>query len=148
MAKKRAAKKGNSGATLYKKLNVKCPECGAEKTFEVPTKVIRQTKTVTAIGIPPKFVCKHYFQAFIDKNFNIKDCQVGNFKIPNLEYYEGRGLDEDRDEGSEDFTSSPTFKEIVGILRFIVDGIEILGSGLFTHKGKVLYSSLPHNILI
>ena len=59
-----AKKKRGRRPGLFRAIVIKCPKCGKEKSLEVPAKVIRSTKSVMAMGIPPKLVCKHYFQAF------------------------------------------------------------------------------------
>ena len=41
----------------------------------------------------------------------------------------------------------PIFQKIIQLLRDCVDDKEVIGSGIFTIEGKVLYSSLPQTIL-
>ena len=47
----------------------------------------------------------------------------------------------------KDFTSITIFQNIIQILRDCVDDKEIIGSGIFSEEGKVLYSSLPQTTL-
>ncbi|KKK69021.1 hypothetical protein LCGC14_2938210, partial [marine sediment metagenome] len=47
----------------------------------------------------------------------------------------------------QDLSSLPIFQNIIQLLRNCVDDKEVLGSGIFTIEGKVLYSSLPQTTL-
>jgi len=143
----KTTEEGISQEGLFKKILIRCPECQTQKNLEVPSKIINQSKHITTISIPAGTICKHYFQAFVDKYYNVRGYQVVDFKISKMEYYESRGLEEDRDDEEEDFTSLPIFKEIIDLLRYVVDDYEIIGSAIFTVEGKVLYSSIPHSAL-
>ncbi len=66
-----------------------------------------------------------------------------------MEFYEG-GLDSAESEAEDTMSglaSMPLFQEIIKLLRGYIDDKEILGSGIFTVDGNVLYSSLPSNTL-
>ncbi len=68
-----------------------------------------------------------------------------------MELYESSDSSlEDKDDHGDramDITSLPIFQNILQILRDCVDDKEILGSGIFSIEGKVLYSSLPQTTL-
>jgi len=134
---------------LSKSITVICPTCKTKKELKIPTKIIDQSKQLTTVSIPSGAVCEHSFQSFVDKNFKIRGYQKVDFEFSHMEFYEGGGdANEDISEDkTHSLTSLPLFQEIVNILRSFVDDKEILGSGIFTIEGTVLYSSLPSNTL-
>ena len=95
--------------------------------------------------------CEHSFQAFVDKNFAVRGYQSVDFEFSKIEIFESSDSSlEDKDGGGDrakDITSLPIFQDILQILRDCVDDKEILGSGIFSIEGKVLYSSLPQTTL-
>jgi len=95
--------------------------------------------------------CEHSFQAFVDKNFVVRGYQTVDFEFSKMELYESSidVLEEKRESGVEekDFTSMMIFQNIIQILRECIDDKEIIGSGIFSEEGKVLYSSLPQTTL-
>ncbi|MFW9988633.1 MAG: hypothetical protein ACFFC3_08255 [Candidatus Odinarchaeota archaeon] len=122
---------------------IRCPQCSINKNLKIPKKVIDQSKQLTTISIPSKLCCEHSFQAFVDKNFKVRGYQTVDFEFSNMEFYESS----DNTYDTEDFTSTPIFQNIIKLLRECVDDKEIIGSGIFTIEGKVLYSSLPQTTL-
>jgi hypothetical protein len=128
-----------------------CPKCKVNKKLKIPKKVINTAKQLTTISIPSNLCCEHSFQAFVDKNFIVRGYQSVDFEFTHLELYESSDSTfEDQDQGEDhsmDIASLPIFKNILQILRDCVDDKEILGSGIFSIEGKVLYSSLPQNTL-
>ena len=70
-------------------------------------------------------------------NFIVRGYQKVDFEFSHMEFYESS--DETYD--TKNFTSMPIFQHIIKLLRDCVDDKEILGSGIFTIEGKVLYSS-------
>ncbi|MHA2268287.1 MAG: hypothetical protein ACXAB8_10860, partial [Promethearchaeota archaeon] len=124
-----------------------CPTCKSKKELKIPSKIINQAKQLTTVSIPSGAVCKHGFQSFVDKNFVVRGYQKVDFEFSHMEFYESSDSSlEPQDESGENvinITSLPIFKEILQILRDCVDDKEILGSGIFSIEGKVLYSSLP-----
>ncbi|MCK4479348.1 MAG: hypothetical protein KAV01_02375 [Candidatus Lokiarchaeota archaeon] len=128
---------------FLKEIKIRCPQCSKNKELKIPMKVINQSKQLTTISIPSNLCCEHSFQAFVDKNFIVRGYQKVDFEFSHMEFYESS-------EGSydtENFTSKPIFQQIIQLLRDCVDDKEILGSGIFTVEGKVLYSSLPQTTL-
>lgn len=130
-------------------IHVVCPSCKSKKDLSIPTKIINQAKQLTTVSIPSGAVCEHGFQAFVDKNFAVRGYQKVDFEFNKMEFYEG-GLDSAESEAEDTMSglaSMPLFQEIIKLLRGYVDDKEILGSGIFTVDGNVLYSSLPSNTL-
>jgi hypothetical protein len=135
---------------LYKKVLLVCPECKTQKKLEIPIKIINQSENITTVSIPTGLICEHHFQAFVDKDCNVRGYQLGDFEFTKIEYIESRGykgIKEKADDISE-FTSLEFFQDIIDLLRRSVDDIEILGCAIFTSGGKVIYSSIPHNTLL
>ena len=132
-------------------IHVVCPSCKEKKDLNIPTKIINQAKQLTTVSVPSGTVCEHGFQAFVDKNFAVRGYQKVDFEFYKMEFYEGGLESSETEAGPEDTTSSlsskPFFQEIIKLLRSFVDDKEILGSGIFTIDGNVLYSSLPSNTL-
>jgi hypothetical protein len=134
---------------LFENIRVVCPTCAKKKELKIPSKIINQSKQLTTVSIPSGAVCEHSFQSFVDKNFKIRGYQKVDFEFAHMEFYEGGGESPETEVEDQAITmnSSPLFKEIVKILRSFVDDKEILGSGIFTTNGNVLYSSLPNTTL-
>jgi len=128
---------------FLKEIKIRCPECSTDKKLMIPKKVIDQSKQLTTISIPSKLCCEHSFQAFVDKNFIVRGYQKVDFEFSHMEFYESSDYTSD----TEDFTSQPIFQQIIQLLRDCIDDKEILGSGIFSIEGKVLYSSLPQTTL-
>jgi hypothetical protein len=128
----------------YRDINIVCPSCKSKKDLKIPTKVINQAKQLTTVSIPSGAVCNHGFQAFVDKNFVVRGYQTVDFDFSHMEYFECSDTDS---ADPNDLCSLPLFQEIIALLRSFVDDKEILGSGMFTIDGHILYSSLPSNTL-
>ncbi|MFX1391210.1 MAG: hypothetical protein ACFE9Z_14180 [Promethearchaeota archaeon] len=128
----------------YQGITIVCPTCKNKKELRIPTKIINQAKQLTTISIPSGAVCKHGFQSFVDKNFVVRGYQTVDFDFSHLEYFECSDTDTI---DSQNLCSLPLFQEIIALLRSFVDDKEILGSGMFTVDGHILYSSLPSNTL-
>ena len=129
----------------YVKIRLTCPRCRKEKFLNVPMELTKHSEHLTTISIPSDFVCKHSFQAFIDKDFNIRAYQNADFEITKIEFYESEPKDK---EGIVTYTLSQLIKHIVEILRESLIDKEILGGAIFNLKGKVMYSSLPDDIFL
>jgi hypothetical protein len=134
---------------LFETIRVVCPTCKERKELKIPGKIINQSKQLTTVSIPSGAVCKHSFQSFVDKNFKVRGYQKVDFEFAHMEFYEGGGESSEIDlvEKTTELSSTPLFQDIVKILRGFVDDKEILGSGIFTTNGSVLYSSLPSTTL-
>jgi len=141
---------GSSENGLQENILVVCPTCNSRKDLKIPSKIINQSKQLTTVSIPSGTVCEHSFQSFVDKNFKVRGYQKVDFEFAKMEFYEGGGGEEgleEQDEQSAGLSSLPLFQDIVNLLRSYVDDKEVLGSGIFTVEGNILYSSLPSNTL-
>lgn len=67
----------------YMKIQFMCPVCKSKKILKVPKSVINQAKQLTTMSIAKGLVCEHQFQAFIDKNFNVRGYQKVDFEFEN-----------------------------------------------------------------
>jgi len=145
------AEKNIDHEETYKEVLVRCPICDIKKNLNMPYKIINQSKQLTTVSIPKGLVCEHSFQAFLDKNFKVRGYQKVDFEFKRMDYYESTigELEEEQkaEEDSNQLASLPSFQKILDLLRKVVDNVEILGSGLFTIEGHVLYSSLPEEII-
>lgn len=141
---------GLSQEDLFKKVLLVCPECKTQKKLNIPLKIINQSEHITTVSIPTGLICTHHFQAFIDKNCQIRGYQLGDFEFSKIEYIESREFEGDKEEFDDisEFTSLPFFQDIITVLRRSVDDREIIGCAIFTSNGKVIYSSIPHNTLL
>ncbi len=135
---------------LFEKIILRCPKCETQKMIKVPSKVINQSGTVITIGIPIGLICDHSFQAYVDNNSDVRGYQVVDFVIPKTEYFQSDMLEDEQEEMNDQnsFTKLPLFQDVINLLRNCVDDREILGSAVFTTKGNVLYSSIPHSTLL
>ncbi len=132
----------------YQDIHVVCPTCKAKKELRIPTKIINLAKHLTTVSIPSGPVCKHGFQAFVDKNFKVRGYQIVDFEFSHMEFFQSTDADvAEPNDPTVKLSSMPLFQEIIKLLRSFVDDKEILGSGLFTDDGHILYSSLPSNTL-
>ena len=58
-----------------------CPVCRAYKYVNIPKSVINSAHQLTTVSIPKGLVCRHHFQAFVDKNFAIRGYQKVDFEL-------------------------------------------------------------------
>lgn len=134
----------------FKKVLLVCPECKTQKKLNIPIKIINQSEHITTVSIPTGLICSHHFQAFLDKHYNIRGYQLGDFEFSKIEYIESKEFEGDKEEIDDisEFTSLPFFQDIINLLRRSVDDREIMGCAIFTSSGKVIYSSIPHDTLL
>ncbi|MFX1278864.1 MAG: hypothetical protein ACFFA3_05555 [Promethearchaeota archaeon] len=139
----------NKTEDFFEEVSIRCPKCKTGQNLKIPVKVINQSKQLTTVSIPSGLNCEHSFQAFVDKNFKVRGYQTVDFEFSHLELYESTLLKDEEEETtkSTDFTSMPIFQKIIHLLRDYVDDKEVIGSGIFSEEGKVLYSSLPQTTL-
>lgn len=132
----------------YQDILVICPTCKIKKELNIPSKIINQAQHLTTISIPSGVICEHSFQAFVDKNFIVRGYQKVDFEFSHMEFFErSDGVVAEPDDSAAQLSSQPLFQEIIKLLRSFVDDKEIIGSGMFTVDGRILYSSLPSNTL-
>jgi len=65
------------------KIEFICPVCKAKKFLDVPKSVIAEAKQLTTMSIARGLVCSHQFQAFVDKNYQVRGYQRVDFEIEN-----------------------------------------------------------------
>ncbi len=129
-------------------INIVCPTCGSKKALKIPIKIINQAKQLTTVSIPSGTVCEHGFQSFVDKNFKVRGYQKVDFEFSHMEFFERSDIDStEANDPTSVLISQQLFQDIISLLRSYVDDKEILGSGMFTEDGHVVYSSLPSNTL-
>ena len=58
-----------------------CPVCKKEKILKVNKLIIDQSNQLLTISIPKKKICPHHFQAFIDKNYQVRGYQKVDFSF-------------------------------------------------------------------
>ena len=129
----------------YVKIRLTCPRCKKERFLKVPRELTKHSEHLTTISIPSDFVCKHSFQAFIDRDFNVRAYQNADFEITKIEFYESGSKPE---ENIVTYSISLLMNSIIDILREGLIHKEILGGAIFNLEGKVIYSSLPDDIFI
>ncbi|MFX0188458.1 MAG: hypothetical protein ACFE8A_12070 [Candidatus Hodarchaeota archaeon] len=134
-----------------REISIICPECKNSNKITIPVKIINQSKQLTTVSVPSGLVCEHGFQAFVDKNFKIRGYQKVDYTLSQMEFLEGGNENlegvEKKTEQENILSSIPLFQDIINLLRSSLDDKDILGAGLFTIQGRVLYSSLPQNTL-
>lgn len=64
------------------KIELRCPSCSKIKYIEIDEKIVNSNpRGVTAINVPEDQICNHTFVAYIDKNLDVRDCFLTDFKI-------------------------------------------------------------------
>ncbi|MFX0040311.1 MAG: hypothetical protein ACFFCY_00730 [Promethearchaeota archaeon] len=58
-----------------------CPVCKSKKLLEVPKSAITEAKQLTTMSIAKGLVCEHQFQAFVDKQFQVRGYQRVDFEF-------------------------------------------------------------------
>jgi len=74
---------GINASVEIKKVNVICPICKSKQDIDVPESIINQNAQLTTISVPKNLVCKHHFQAFVDKQFKVRGYQKVDFELAN-----------------------------------------------------------------
>jgi len=70
-------------STETKQIQFICPICKSEKLLDFPTSAISNSKHLTTMSIAKGLICDHQFQAFVDKNFNVRGYQRVDFEFEN-----------------------------------------------------------------
>jgi len=60
-----------------------CPVCKSKKLLEIPNSLIAEAKQLTTMSIARGLVCDHQFQAFVDKQFQVRGYQRVDFEFEN-----------------------------------------------------------------
>ncbi|MFX1476738.1 MAG: Rab family GTPase [Promethearchaeota archaeon] len=64
-----------------KLVKITCPTCKAVKELKISTALINKAKKLSTISIQKNQICEHHFQAFIDKDFNVRGYQKVDIEI-------------------------------------------------------------------
>ncbi|MFX0059106.1 MAG: hypothetical protein ACFE85_12640 [Candidatus Hodarchaeota archaeon] len=71
---------------MHVNVTIMCPICKVKKVINIPNSIISQVRQLTTISIPKDMICKHHFQVFIDKNFNVRGYQKVDFELSKNKY--------------------------------------------------------------
>jgi hypothetical protein len=120
--------------------------------LKIPSKILKENDNVTTISIPSEYICEHSFQAFIDRDFNVRGYQPVDFEVHKMEFF-GDSIDQfsEKGETEEDiihYRFSVLMGKIINILRINFDKNGILGGAIFSDSGKILYTTIPEDILL
>ncbi|MFW9829414.1 MAG: hypothetical protein ACFFEY_17705 [Candidatus Thorarchaeota archaeon] len=66
------------------KIEFICPVCKAKKSLDVPNSVIAEAKQLTTMSIARGLVCDHQFQAFVDKQLQVRGYQRVDFEFDSI----------------------------------------------------------------
>ncbi len=62
-------------------ISIKCPICKGTKSIRIPESVITESEHIATISIPTGLVCEHHFQAYVDKNGEVRGYQTVDFEL-------------------------------------------------------------------
>ena len=64
------------------KVHIKCPACNIYGYIDISTEIMKDvTRGLLAVNISQDIICTHSFIAYIDKNMNVRDHFIADFKI-------------------------------------------------------------------
>ncbi|HEY0087334.1 MAG TPA: hypothetical protein VGB37_00730, partial [Candidatus Lokiarchaeia archaeon] len=67
---------------LTVKVEIRCPACNKRGVIKVSDNLVNKSaRGITAINVAENLVCEHSFVAYIDKNMEVRDCFVCDFKL-------------------------------------------------------------------
>lgn len=78
---KKISLEGSNNNFTEKLIKFTCPTCKAVKELKISTSIITKAKGLSTISIQKNQICEHHFQAFIDKDFNVRGYQKVDFEI-------------------------------------------------------------------
>ncbi|MFX1273788.1 MAG: hypothetical protein ACFFBP_10055 [Promethearchaeota archaeon] len=70
------------------KVKINCPSCAKFGMIEVEENIIKNSKRgVAAVNVTQDLICEHSFIAYIDRNFQLRDCFISDFtvELPEME---------------------------------------------------------------
>ena len=68
-------------------INIKCPICKKCKDISISEFTDTQKSHLLTISIPKGMICEHHFQAFVDKNYNVRGYQKVDIELKNRPLY-------------------------------------------------------------
>jgi hypothetical protein len=74
-----------------KEVKINCPLCNKSGKIEVDEEILENSQRgIAAINVQESIICAHSFVAYIDKNYNVRDSFVSDFRIdlPNVKIEE------------------------------------------------------------
>ncbi|MBD3341924.1 MAG: hypothetical protein GF353_22670, partial [Candidatus Lokiarchaeota archaeon] len=80
-----------------KRVKIHCPVCNTSGKIQVDESLLENNqKGITAVNIEESIICSHSFVTYIDKNYNVRDSFVSDFKIdlPDIKIQKERRLNE------------------------------------------------------
>jgi hypothetical protein len=83
-----------------------CPVCKSKKLLDVPNSVIAEAKQLTTMSIARGLVCDHQFQAFVDKQFQVRGYQRVDFEFENKSSQEKNSNSKNSKRNKDDFFES------------------------------------------
>ncbi|MFX1260360.1 MAG: hypothetical protein ACFFAN_21120 [Promethearchaeota archaeon] len=64
------------------KVKIHCPSCSKMGNIEIEENIIAESKRgISAVNVAEHLICPHSFVAYIDKNLNVRDYFITDFKI-------------------------------------------------------------------
>lgn len=71
-----------SDKQLSKNIKVTCPSCAKSGQIKIEGEIVNSViRGITALNVEQGVICEHNFIAFIDKDYNIKDCFICDYKL-------------------------------------------------------------------
>ncbi len=90
------------------KVEFVCPVCKTKKLLDVPKSVIAEAKQLTTMSIAKGLVCDHQFQAFVDKQFQVRGYQRVDFEFESKTSQEKNSNSRNSKKNEDDF-----FKDLI-----------------------------------
>ena len=79
--KKEDSNSDKSSDLISESVQFICPVCKSSKVLKISKSVIKQANNLTSVSIPSGLICKHSFQAFVDKQFKVRGYQKVDFEF-------------------------------------------------------------------
>ncbi len=80
LIKEEIGEKRNDSKT-FKKVLVVCPICHERKEVDIPESVVKESRSLATIYIDKGLACEHGFQAFVDKNFQVRGYKNDDYRV-------------------------------------------------------------------
>ncbi|MEJ2248820.1 MAG: hypothetical protein P8Y70_06420 [Candidatus Lokiarchaeota archaeon] len=88
----------------------------------------------------------------MDKDYNVRGYQPVDFEVHKIEFYGDRteilSRESETEEDIVNYNFSVLFRKIINILRSNIGKKGVIGGAIFSNSGKILYTSLPEEILL
>ncbi|HEY0087519.1 MAG TPA: hypothetical protein VGB37_01675 [Candidatus Lokiarchaeia archaeon] len=67
---------------LTVKVEIRCPACNKRGVIKVSDNLVNKNERgITAVNVAEDLVCEHSFVAYIDKNLEVRDCFICDFRL-------------------------------------------------------------------